>query len=271
MNVLGEDTIIVSPPSCSVVNYTSIASNPWILANFAAGGAYATGIYRALRKKGKKDRVFIAGYAGDGGTVDIGLQSLSGAAERGESVIWICYDNEAYMNTGIQRSGSTPLYSNTTNTPVGSQWKGKPTRRKNMVMIMTAHRIPYIATASLAYIPDLKRKVQKAAEITRKEKGMAFIHVHQPCCTGWYFPPEMTVEIGRLAVQTGAWPLLEIDDGKLKISIKPRDLKPLKEYLEPQRRFRHLTEKQIMVLEEHIKKDWRSLLKLEEYSKLPLY
>jgi pyruvate ferredoxin oxidoreductase alpha subunit len=271
MDVLGENTIVVNPPSCSVINYPSVSKNPWILANFAAGGAYASGIYRALKKKRKADQVYVTGYAGDGGTVDIGLQSLSGAAERGESIIWICYDNEAYMNTGIQRSGSTPLYSSTTSTPVGSEWSGKPTRRKNMAMIMAAHRIPYIATASLAYIPDLKRKIKKAAEVTRRGEGMAFVHVHQPCCTGWYFPPEKTVEVGRLAVQTGAWPVMEIDQGELRLNIKPKELKPLKEYLEPQRRFKHLTEGQIDRYEAIIRQDWEGLLSLEELGKLPWF
>lgn len=271
MEVLGKETIIVNPPSCSTINYPGVARNPWILPNFAAGGAYASGIYRALRKKGKASKVYVTGYSGDGGTVDVGLQSLSGAAERGESILWVCYDNEAYMNTGIQRSGSTPLYSNTTSTPVGARWKGKPTRRKNMAMIMAAHRIPYIATASLAYIPDLKRKIKRAAEITRSGEGMAFLHVHQPCCTGWYFPPEMTVEVGRLAVQTGAWPVLEIDHGNLKINIKPKELKPIKEYLEPQRRFKHITEEQLAELTKYTQSDWEGLLALEGQGKLPWF
>ncbi len=197
LKILGKDTIIINPPSCSGVNFGAVVRVPWILANFAAGAAYETGVYRALRKKGKADKVYITSYSGDGGTVDIGLQSISGAAERGESMIWLCYDNEAYMNTGIQRSGSTPLFSATTSTPAGKVWPGKQVRRKNMLMIMAAHRIPYIATASLSYIPDLERKIKRAAEITRAGEGLAYLHIQQPCATGWYFPPEKTVEIGQ--------------------------------------------------------------------------
>ncbi|MFH2112203.1 MAG: thiamine pyrophosphate-dependent enzyme [Candidatus Bathyarchaeota archaeon] len=271
LDVLGPDTVVVNPPSCSVVNYPGVTTNPWILANFAAGGAYATGVYRALKFKGKADKVYVTGYAGDGGTVDIGLQSLSGAAERGEPILWICYDNEAYMNTGIQRSGSTPIYSSTTSTPAGTVWHGKPTKRKNMAMVMAAHRIPYIATASLAYIPDLRRKVKRAAEVTRSGEGMAFIHVHQPCCTGWYYPPEMTVTIGRLAVQTGAWPVMEIDHGELRINVKPKELKPIAEYLGPQRRFGHMTEAQTAHVEDMVQKEWNCLLELERQGRLPWY
>jgi pyruvate ferredoxin oxidoreductase alpha subunit len=271
LDTLGPDTVVINPPNCSSVNYGGVVKVPWIMANFAAGAAYETGVYRALRKKGKADKVYVTSYAGDGGTADIGLQSISGAAERGESIIWLCYDNEAYMNTGIQRSGTTPLFSNTTSTPSGSVWKGKPTRRKNLLMIMAAHRIPYIATASLAYIPDLKRKIKKAAEVTRAGEGMAFLHVHQPCTTGWYFDPEKTVEIGRLAVQSGAFPVVEVDHGQFKISVKPKELKPVKEYLEPQRRFRHVDEKMMEIIQGHINEDWAALLSMEKQGKLDWY
>ncbi|MBN2334055.1 hypothetical protein JXL21_00750 [Candidatus Bathyarchaeota archaeon] len=271
LDTLGENTVVINPPNCSGVNYGGVVKVPWVLANFAAGAAYETGVYRALRKKGKADKVYVTSYAGDGGTVDIGLQSISGAAERGESIIWLCYDNEAYMNTGIQRSGSTPMYAATSSTPVGSVWKGKPQRRKNMLMIMAAHRIPYIATASLAYIPDLKRKIKKAAEVTRAGEGLAYLHVHQPCTTGWYFDPAKTVEIGRLAVQSGAFPVVEVDHGEFKITVKPKELKPVKEYLEPQRRFRHVDEGQLEIIQKHINDDWEALLKIESEGKLPWY
>jgi pyruvate ferredoxin oxidoreductase beta subunit len=154
---------------------------------------------------------------------------------------------------------------------VGSVWKGKPQRRKNMLMIMAAHRIPYIATASLAYIPDLKRKIEKAAEVTRNGEGLAYLHVHQPCPTGWYFDPAKTVEVGRLAVQTGAFPLVEVDHGEFKISVKPKELKPVKEYLEPQRRFRHVSEEQLEILQTHINGDWEALLNMEKEGRLPFY
>jgi pyruvate/2-oxoacid:ferredoxin oxidoreductase alpha subunit/pyruvate/2-oxoacid:ferredoxin oxidoreductase beta subunit len=271
LNTLGEDTVVINLPSCSTVNYGGVVKVPWVLGNFAAGAAYQTGVYRALRKRGKADRVYVASFAGDGGTVDIGLQSISGAAERGESIIWVCYDNEAYMNTGIQRSSSTPMFSATSTTPVGSSWKGKPQRRKNMLMIMAAHRAPYIATASLGYIPDFKRKIQRAAEVTRSGEGLAYLHIHQPCATGWYFDASKTVEVARLAVQSGAFPLFEIDHGVLKINVKPKELVPVKEYLEQQRRFGHVTEEQVMNIEKNIQDDWEVLLKLEKEAKLPWY
>ena len=271
LKILGKDTIIINPPSCSGVNFGAVVRVPWILANFAAGAAYETGVYRALRKKGKADKVYITSYSGDGGTVDIGLQSISGAAERGESMIWLCYDNEAYMNTGIQRSGSTPLFSATTSTPAGKVWPGKQVRRKNMLMIMAAHRIPYIATASLSYIPDLERKIRRAAEITRAGEGLAYLHIQQPCATGWYFPPEKTVEIGRLAVQTGAWPIVHIDHGDFKIDVKPKELRPIKEYLQPQARFRHLNDEQFEIIQRDAQYEWDALLELEKRGKFPGY
>jgi len=138
-------------------------------------------------------------------------------------------------------------------------------------MIMAAHRIPYIATASLAYIPDLKRKIKKAAEVTRAGEGMAFLHVHQPCTTGWYFEPEKTVEIGRLAVQSGAFPVVEIDHGQFKINVKPKELRPVKEYLEPQRRFRHVDDRMLEIIQGHINEDWAALLKMERDGKLGWY
>jgi pyruvate ferredoxin oxidoreductase alpha subunit len=271
LKILGKDTIIINPPSCSGVNFGAVVRVPWILANFAAGAAYETGVYRALRKKGKADKVYVTSYSGDGGTVDIGLQSISGAAERGESMMWLCYDNEAYMNTGIQRSGSTPLFSATTSTPAGKVWPGKQVRRKNMLMIMAAHRIPYIATASLSYIPDLERKIRRAAEITRAGEGLAYLHIQQPCATGWYFPPEKTVEIGRLAVQTGAWPVVHIDHGDFKIDVKPKELRPIKEYLQPQARFRHLKDEQFEIIQKDVQYDWETLLELEKRGKFPGY
>ena len=140
-----------------------------------------------------------------------------------------------------------------------------------MVLIMAAHRIPYIATASLAYLPDLERKIGKAAEVTRAGRGLAYVHIQQPCATGWYFPPEKTVEVGRLAVQTGAWPMLEVEDGVLKVNVKPRELKPIGEYLGLQRRFRHVSEEQMKVLQKEVQADWESWLNLEKLGKLPWY
>ncbi len=271
LKVLGPNTIVINPPNCSGVNYGQVVRVPWMLANFAAAAAYETGVYRAMKKKGKADKVWITSFAGDGGTADIGLQSLSGAAERGEPIMWLCYDNEAYMNTGIQRSGSTPLFSATTTTPAGRVIPGKQVRRKNLEMIMAAHRIPYIATASLSYLPDLEKKIKKAQEITRAGKGLAFLHVHQPCPTGWYFPENRTVEMGKLAVQTGAWPLMEIDEGNFKLNLKPKELRPIAEYLKPQGRFRHLSEGQLDILQNDATTEWSALLELEKRGRFPGY
>ena len=138
-------------------------------------------------------------------------------------------------------------------------------------LVMAVHRIPYIATASLAYIPDFKRKIERAAEITRNGEGMAYLQVHQPCTTGWYYDPAKTVEIGKLAVQPGAWPIAEIDHGEFKLNVKPRELKPIKEYLEPQRRFRHIDDELLEIIQGHIQDDWESYLKLAEVGKLPWY
>ena len=271
LDVLGPNTVIVDPPNCAGPNYSRVVGVPWFLANYAATAGFQTGLVRAYKLKGKADKIHVICFAGDGGTTDIGLQALSGAAERGEPIIWICYDNEAYMNTGVQRSGSTPLYARTTTTPVGKVWRGKKEQRKNVPLIMATHKIPYIATASIAYIPDLRRKVEKAAKVTSAGEGLAYIHIQQPCPTGWYFPPEKAVEVGRLAVQTGMWPLLEIENGVTKLNVKPRKLKSVEDYLKLQRRFRHLSEEQIETIQREVEKDWGSWLELEKLGKFPWY
>lgn len=271
LDVLGPNTVVVDPPNCAGINYGSVVGVPWILANYAATAGYQTGFYRAYKLKGKADKIHVISFAGDGGTVDIGLQALSGAAERGEPLIWICYDNEAYMNTGIQRSGSTPLYARTTTTPAGRLWRGKAERPKNVPLIMAAHGIPYVATASLAFIQDLRRKIKRAAEITSAGVGLAYIHIHAPCPTGWYYSPEKTVEVARLAVLTGAWPLIEIEEGRIKLNVKPRKLLPVEEYLKLQGRFRHLSDEQIKEVQRWVNESWESWLRLEKMGKFPWY
>jgi pyruvate ferredoxin oxidoreductase beta subunit len=202
-----------------------------------AGGIEAT--YKALKRKGKissdKEYKFIA-IGGDGGTADIGFQSLSGMAERGHNVLYILYDNNAYMNTGIQRSGATPKYAWTTTSYVGDAYKGKQQNRKDMTSIMAAHDIPYVAQASLGYWRDYMTKVQKALEVD----GPSFINVYAPCWRGWRTEASDTVELGRLAVQTNFWPLYEVVDGNWKITYQPREKKPLADFLKPQGRFSHL-------------------------------
>ena len=227
---------------------------PFIHVAFENSGAVASGVESALRIQGKDD-VNVVAFGGDGGTVDIGLQSLSGAMERGHNMTYICYDNEAYMNTGIQRSGATPFGATTTTSPRGSASFGEDKPKKNMPMIMAAHGIPYVATASIAYPEDYVNKVKKAAET----KGPAYIHLQQPCTTGWGYPSEKTIEMGRLAVETGSWILYEIVDGKFEITYRPEERKPVKEYLAPQKRFRHLDDELIEKIQKYVDAECKEL------------
>lgn len=239
LDVLGEDTIVLIPPSCSALfsgfgkaSGIKIAGYQGNLENMAA---CATGVRSALNAKGNTHTTVLA-FAGDGGTVDIGLQSLSGMMERGDRVLYICYDNEAYMNTGTQGSSSTPYYASTTTTPAG-----KPTGRKNLMQIAIAHDIPYAATASIHNLNDLRKKVKKAKETD----GPSLLHIQSPCPSGWKYDPAKTVELARAAVQTGSWILYEYENGKVTINSKLKELKPIQDYISAQGRFKHLTEEQI--------------------------
>ena len=221
--------------------------------------------YRALKKKGKidKDIRFIA-FGGDGGTYDIGLQSLSGAMERGHNMTYICYDNEAYMNTGIQRSGATPRGASTMTAQAGKVSTGKAESKKDLTAIIAAHGVPYVAQASPHRARDLMQKVQKAVAT----EGPCFICVLAPCPRGWRFKPEDTVAMCRLAADTCVWPLHEIEDGKVKINYKPKEKKPAREWLESQGRFKHLLtgkhEDVIEQVQQDVDRKWQSLLKREE-------
>jgi len=212
----------------------------WYHNAFENAGAVIGGIeatYKALKRKGKMDKEFkFIAMGGDGGTYDIGFQSLSGMAERGHNALYIVYDNNAYMNTGIQRSSATPKYAWTTTTYVGDAYQGKQQRRKDLVSIMAAHDIPYVAQASIGYWRDYMTKVQKALATP----GPSFITVYAPCWRGWRSEANATVELGRLAVQTNYWPLFEVVDGKWQMTYTPRETKPLAEFLKPQGRFSHL-------------------------------
>ena len=260
VDILGKETVYWFPPHCMGVGQPKIAC-PILLANFAASAAYARGLYRAYKARGSKVRVVV--FAGDGGTVDIGLQSLSSAAEAGESILYICYDNEAYMNTGIQRSGSTPLGAWTTTTPAGPRWKGKREIPKDMLGIMIAHKVPYIAFASPAFIRDMKNKIKKAAEVVDNDEGLAYLHIFSPCPTGWRFHESKSIEIARLATQTGIWPLVEVDHGMFRLTYKPKELKPVEEYLKLQGRFLHLTPEDISRIQEFVNKRYKKLLELD--------
>lgn len=251
LKALGRNTVAISATGCLEVMTTPYPETaweiPWIHVAFENAGAVASGVESALRIQGKDD-VNVVAFGGDGGTVDIGLQSLSGAMERGHNLTYICYDNEAYMNTGIQRSASTPFGAHTTTSPKGKNSFGEDKHKKNMPMIMAAHGIPYVATASISYPEDFMKKVKKAAEID----GPAYIHLNQPCTTGWGYEPEKTIEMGRLAVETGAWVLYEIENGEFKVTYRPSERKPVKEYLEAQKRFKHLNDEQKEQIQEHV-------------------
>ena len=257
LDVLGPDTIIVIPPGCSAL-YCGYGSETGMkIAGFQGNlentAAYAAGIKRGLEMQGN-DHTTVLGFAGDGGTIDIGLQSLSGAVERGDKILYICYDNEAYMNTGIQGSSSTPLGASTTTTPYGKQ-----TPRKDLLQIMIAHNVPYCASASVANIPDLRKKVKKAQETD----GPTVLHIHAPCPTGWGYEPAKSIEVCKKAVSTGAWLLYESEGGKITVNSKRAKLEPISEYLKMQSRFKRLTDEQIDQIQNTVTERYESLLAQE--------
>jgi len=246
MEAAGRNTVYVSTSGCGGWSgpHTMSLGTGGSAANLPAGAATATGIKRGLNILGKKSTNVILG-SGDGSFGDMGFMAASGAAERNEDILMFVYDNQAYMNTGMQRSGATPYLAWTTTTPVGKEVRGKQAGTKPLTEIMVAHGIPYVATASAAFIPDLKKKVRKALSI----KGCKYIHVYSPCPTGHRYPPEKAIEVSRLAVDNGMWPLYEVENEVYRFTYKPRDRKPVKEYLRAQGRFRHLTENEIEKLQ----------------------
>ncbi|MCE4623691.1 MAG: thiamine pyrophosphate-dependent enzyme [Caldisphaeraceae archaeon] len=256
--VAGKDTIIVNATGCVEVATTRYPySNwlvPWFHSAFENTGASASGIVaaiRAMKKKGiipEDKKVNVIAVGGDGGTVDIGLQSLSGMLERGDPVMYVLYDNEAYMNTGIQRSGSTPYGAWTTTTPAGKVWRGEWRPKKDIASIAAAHGIPYVATANPAYPSDMANKFAKGLEAL--EEGPSFIQVLMACTTGWRFDPSLGITISRLATETGVFPLYEIDHGEFRVTFPVAKRKHVREYLKLQGRFAHLTDEEI----EHIQK-----------------
>lgn len=256
---LGGRFVLVVPAGCTTViqgTYPRTPSRvPILNIAFAASAAAASGLKAAFEVRNLDVPVVV--WAGDGGTVDIGLQALSGAAERGEDILYICYDNEAYQNTGIQRSGATPIGAWTTTTPFG-----KRERRKEAPLIVAAHGVPYVATASVAYPLDFVEKVKKAAS----KRGFKYIHLHAPCPTGWRFPPSKTIEVGKAAVETGMWVLYEVENGLLKLTgrstslLDPAKREPLEEYLKLQGRFAHLFKPEnrwmLEELKKHVDENW---------------
>lgn len=268
----GRNIIVINATGCMEVvaspfPYTSWEV-PWAHTLFENTAAVASGAeagLKAMIAKGKRkdEGVKVIALAGDGGTSDIGLQALSGALERGHDLLYVCLDNEAYMNTGIQRSSATPYGAMTTTSPAGKVIPGQVTWKKNMPAVAAAHDIPYVATASPSYHKDLMRKVSKGLEAP----GPAYLHVLSVCPVGWRCATENTIQVGRLAVKTGIFPLYEVENGQYKMNINPPQLTPVKEYLQLQGRFRHLSEDTVNEIQDRVKREYSKLVELAGKSK----
>lgn len=234
----GPDIVVANATGCLEIFTTPWPESswrvPWIHSLFENTGAVASGIEAALKAQGKTTKVVAMG--GDGGTFDIGFQALSGMLERDHNVLYVCYDNEAYMNTGVQRSGSTPHAAMTNTSPPGRERMGKRHMKKDVINIVASHHIPYAATASVAYPSDLRKKVRRALAI----EGPTFLQIHAPCPLGWGHEGNKSIEIGRLAVQSGLYPLIELERGELTGVMPIRNQVPVADYLKAQQRFRHL-------------------------------
>lgn len=267
-----EPVVVACATGCLEVSTTIFPYTAWktpfIHSAFENAAATMSGVeaaYTSLKNQGKiKDDIRFIAFGGDGGTYDIGFQSLSGAMERGHDMLYVCYDNQAYMNTSIQRSGATPRGASTTTEPAGKVRQGKVMTRKDLTEIMVAHGIPYAAQSVAGNWMDLTKKVEKAMSI----RGPKFINVLQPCQLGWGYPMELTVELGKTAVDTCFWPLYEVENGVYKVNVKPKEKKPVADFLKPQVRFKHLFKPQNAQLLEKIQADvdkaWELLLKKEQ-------
>ena len=255
LKVLGKNAVSVLPAGCmSAVgfNFPQLCfSNNSIISTFAGTASMLTGVEAGLRAKGYKDFTAV-GFAGDGGTADIGIQALSGAIDRNDNIIYICYDNEAYMNTGIQKSGLTPFGAKTTTTPAGQNIHGNIRPKKNMFEIAAAHDIPYAATASVGYLPDFIEKVRKASQI----QGTKYIHVIAPCPTGWGIPVDETINIAKEVVDSGLCYLAEYENGQFTLNHKPKSFTSVEDYLKKQGRFKHLTDEDIKIITDSRDKKW---------------
>jgi pyruvate ferredoxin oxidoreductase beta subunit len=257
LKALGPDTILIVPPSCLTVlqGLFPICSTklPCLNVTFASTAAAATGVLEALKVQGR-EHTKVVGWAGDGGTADIGIQALSGAAERGDNFLFMCYDNEGYMNTGVQRSGTTPQGAITTTTP----FKGKQQQKKDVPAIMAAHGIDYVATASAAYPLDLYDKIRKAVTM----QGTKYIHIHTPCPPGWGLETRYSIKVGRLAVESGYYDLYEVEQGEFRLTgasvklLEKKVLAPVRDYLRTQSRFRVMSEEQIGDIQAQIDAKW---------------
>jgi pyruvate ferredoxin oxidoreductase beta subunit len=262
---LGRNVIVANATGCMEIVSSQLPATswevPWIHTLFENTAAVASGIeagIKVLSRKGKYTRkTKVVAMAGDGGTADIGFQALSGALERGHNFIYVCFDNEAYMNTGIQRSSATPFGASTTTSPAGKVSIGQTTWKKNLPAIAAAHDIPYVATACHSYPFDLMTKITKAMAV----EGPSYIHVLSVCPTGWRLPPDLAVRAGRLAVQTGIFPLYEIENGKYTLNFDFPQLRPVEEYFKIQGRFRHLTKDNIAQIQQRVIQKYAELKK----------
>jgi len=264
MKALGRNSVVAMATGCMEIVSSPLPTTawavPWIHVAFENAAAVASGVEAGLKilmKKGKlpRKKIHVAGMGGDGGTSDIGLQALSGALERGHNFTYFCYDNEGYMNTGIQRSSATPFGASTTTSPAGKVIPGQTTWKKNMPAIAAAHNIPYVATACSSYPEDLFEKAVRAVETP----GPAYVHVLSVCPTGWRIPPASAIKYGRLAVESGVFPLYEVKNGAYELSKDFPKLLPLKEYFKGQGRFRHLTEEMVKQIQERVTREWEAL------------
>ncbi|MCX8190284.1 MAG: pyruvate synthase subunit PorB [Candidatus Diapherotrites archaeon] len=264
----GPNTIIVQATGCMEVVSTPYPETAWKLpyihSAFDNNAAVASGIEAALKKAGKKVNIIV--FGGDGATFDIGFGALSGALERGHNFLYVCNDNDAYMNTGIQRSGATPKYAHTTTSPAGKVIPGKIQFKKPLPFIIASHRSPYVATASIHDINDLYAKVRRGLSIG----GPCYLQVYSPCVPGWGYDTAKTVEIAKLAVETKYYPLYEIENGILRITHKPSENKSIESYLKMQARFKHLSPEQIREVQAAVDNEWARLLEMEE-KKCKLY
>ena len=261
---MGGNIIVANATGCMEVISSQLPTTswdmPWIHTLFENTAAVASGVESALKVMVRKGKLpdkgtKVVAMGGDGGTSDMGFQALSGALERGHDFLYLMFDNEAYMNTGIQRSSATPFGASTTTSPAGKKSIGQKTWKKNMPAIVAAHDIPYVATASPSYPFDMMEKVKKGLAVN----GPAFISVFSVCPTGWRSAPDLSVRLGRLAVQTGVFPLYEVENGKYKLSFDPTPLRPLQDYFKLQGRFRHLSEGNVKDIQERVTRDYEAL------------
>jgi pyruvate ferredoxin oxidoreductase beta subunit len=260
MKVLGERTFTVVPAGCiSAVSfmYPQLCfTNNALISTFAGTASMMSGIAAGARALGLKD-FHVLGIAGDGATADIGLQALSGAIDRSDKMIFVCYDNEAYMNTGVQKSGLTPLGAKTTTTPAGKNIRGSKTRKKNMFEIVAANGVDYAATASVGYIHDFLNKINKAKFVD----GTSYIHVFAPCPTGWGTPTDVAIDLGKEVVDCGLWFLAEYENGEFLLNRNPREFTSVRDYLSKQGRFRHLLDDDIEQIIRDRDRKWKIMRK----------